>query len=77
MSSSSEEQVKSIEKRPESLEIVADLQHDSETEDRLEEYHLTGLKLVAIVGGLSPAILLMAIDTSIVATVCTSMAYFK
>jgi hypothetical protein len=34
-----------------------------------EEYHLSGFELLAVLGGLSLAVFLMAIDTSIVATV--------
>lgn len=48
---------------------VSGAESESTTVEKAEDYHLTGLKLWIIVVGVSLAVLMMALDTSIIATV--------
>ena len=48
---------------------VSSAESESNKVENAEDYHLTGFKLWAIVVGVSLAVFMMALDTSIIATV--------
>jgi hypothetical protein len=72
MPSSNMEQNTIVEKEHDPSDTSIDLQQDSNFENDEDVYHLSGLKLASIIAGLALAVLLMAIDTSIIATVTQS-----